>query len=154
VTIARDHDARFDKVKELAVGWLAKLPGGQVTKELLSVLGDKRAPQKLKDQVAELLVKRKDPASLGALADQLAARTDFLAKTEPESLGAVARAVSGLAGAKLDKSQIETALASLQRHLDAPTTPRSDLVLVIDAMSAIGAGAERPALASHLLLYH
>jgi hypothetical protein len=130
------------------------LPGGQVTKELLAVLGDKRAPQKLKDTVAELMVKRKDPASLPALAEQLAVRTDFLAKTEPEALGAVARAISGLAGAKLEKPHIEAALAALQRHLDAPTTPSADLVLVIDAMSAIGAGAERSALASHLLLYH
>ena len=154
VAIARDHDSRFDKVKELAVASLAKLPGGQVTKELLAVLADPRAPQKLKDTVAELLVKRKDPTSLPALTEQLAIHSDFLAKTEPEALGPVARAISGLAGAKLEKPQVEAALAALQSHLDAPSTQSSDLVLVIDAMSAIGAGAERPALSSHMLLYH
>jgi hypothetical protein len=154
VAIARDHDARFDKVKELAVTTLAKLPGGEVTKELLGVLADKRAPQRLKDTVAELLVQRKDPTSLPVLAQQLAVRSDFLANTEPESLGPVARSIAGLAGAKLDSSQIELALTALEAHLDAATTQTADLVLVIGAMSAIGGGAERPALASHLLLYH
>jgi outer membrane protein assembly factor BamB len=154
VAIARDHDARFDKVKELAVSSLAKMPGGEVTKELLAVLADKRAPQKLKDTVAELLVQRKDPSSLPELTTQLALHSDFLAKTEPEALGPIARAISGLAGAKLEKAQIEATLTALQSHLDAPSTQSADLVLVIDAMSAVGGGAERPALASHLLLYH
>src|SRR5205807_1016773 len=77
-----------------------------------------------------------------------------IAKTQPESLGAVARAISGLAGAKLPPEHVTAALAALQGHLDAPTTQSADLALVIDAMAAIGGGAERPALGSHLLLYH
>ncbi|MDB4954092.1 MAG: Basic proline-rich protein precursor [Myxococcales bacterium] len=154
VAIARDHDARFDKVKELAVSSLAKLPGGDVTKELLAVLSDARAPQKLKDTVVNLLMTRKDPASLPVLTAQLATHSDFLAKTEPESLGAVAKAIAGLAGVKLDPAVVAPALAALQSHLDAPSTQVPDLVLVIDAMAAIGGGAERPALGSHLLLYH
>jgi hypothetical protein len=152
--IARDHDARFDNVKEYAVQSLAKLPGGEVTKDLLAIIGDKRAPQKLKDTVAELLVQRKDPASLPVLAERLAAHTDFLAHTEPEALGPVTRAISGLAGSQLDKAQVAAAVTVLQTHLDAATTPSADLVLVITAMSAIGGGSERAALASHLLLYH
>jgi outer membrane protein assembly factor BamB len=154
VAIARDHDARFDKVKELAVSALAKLPGGDVTKELLAVLSDARAPQKLKDTVVELLMTRKDPASLPVLTAQLGVHSDFLAKTEPESLGPVAKAIAGLAGVKLDPAIVAPALAALQSHLDAPSTQIPDLILVIDAMAAIGAGGERPALASHLLLYH
>lgn len=154
VAIARDHDARFDKVKELAVSSLARLPGGEVTKELLAVLSDNRAPQKLKDTVVDLLVKRKDPASLPVLTAQLATHTDYLAKTEPDALGPVAKAISGLAGAKLPPAEVAAALAALQSHLDAPSTQAPDLVLVIDAMAAIGGGAERAALGSHLLLYH
>jgi hypothetical protein len=41
---------------------MAKLPGGEVTKELMAILADNRAPQKLKDTVVDLLVERKDPA--------------------------------------------------------------------------------------------
>jgi outer membrane protein assembly factor BamB len=154
VSIARDHDARFDRVKELAVQAMAKLPGGEVTKELLAILADKRAPQKLKDTVVDLLVERKDPASLPVLTEQLAVHSDFILKTEPEALGPVARAIAGLGGAKLPHDQVAAALAALQSHLDAPATQTSDLVFVIDAMAAIGGGAERPALGSHLALYH
>jgi len=154
VSIARDHDARFDRVKELAVQALAKLPGGEVTQELLGVLADTRAPQHLKDVVVDLLVARKDPASLSVLAAQLSAHDDFLLQTQPLALGPVAKAIAGLGGAKLDPAAVAAALAALQSHLDAPTTQVADLVFVIDAMAAIGGGKERPALGSHLLLYH
>ena len=154
VAIARDHDARFDRVKELAVQALAQRTGGEVTRELLAVLADARAPQKLKDVVVDLLVARKDPASLPVLAEQLAAHDDYLLRTTPLALGPVARAIAGLGGAKLDPTAVAAALAALQSHLDAPTTQVSDLVFVIDAMAAIGGGKERPALGSHLLLYH
>jgi len=154
VGITRDHDARFDRVKELAVQSLAKLPGAEVTKELLAVLADPRAPQKLKDTVVDLLVTRKDPTSLPVLTAQLAVHSDYIAKTEPDALGPVAKAIGGLAGAPLDPKQVAEALAALQSHLDAPATAVPDLVIVIDAMAALGGGAERPALASHLLLYH
>jgi outer membrane protein assembly factor BamB len=154
VAIARDHDARFDRVKELAAVALAKQPGPSVTAELLGVLADARAPQRLKDVVVDLLVARKDPASLPVLTTQLAIHTDYLAKTEPQALGPVAKAIAGLGGAKLDPAQVTAALTALQGHLDAPTTQVPDLVMVIDAMAAIGGGAERAALGSHLLLYH
>jgi outer membrane protein assembly factor BamB len=81
VTIARDRDARFDRVKELAVAALAKQQGSEVTKELLAVLSDKRAPQRLKDTVVEMLAERKDPASLPVLTDQLGTHASFIAKT-------------------------------------------------------------------------
>jgi outer membrane protein assembly factor BamB len=152
--IAHDRDARFDAVKELAVAQLGKQPGAEVTKQLLALLADNRAAQKLKDEVSAAMIQRKDPASLSVLATQLQTRSDFLAKTEPEALGPVAKSIAGLRGQKLDAKDVGLALEALRGHLDAPTTQTSDLVLVIDAMAAIGEGAERPALASHLLLYH
>ncbi|MBA3393517.1 MAG: PQQ-like beta-propeller repeat protein [Deltaproteobacteria bacterium] len=154
VAIARDREARFDRVKELAVQRLAKLEGPEVTSHLLTVLSDKRQPAKLKDTVVELLVARHDPSSLPVLVAQLSIRTDYLAGSEPDALGPVAKAIAGLGGQKLDPKAVAAALAALQVHLDAPTTPSSDLALVIGAMAAIGGGAERLALGSHLLLYH
>jgi outer membrane protein assembly factor BamB len=154
VSIARDHDERFDRVKQLAVQALAKLPGGEVTRQLLDVLADPRAPDKLKDDVVELLVARKDPTSLAVLAAQLATHDDYLAKTSAIALGPVARAIAGLGGAKLDPAAVTEALTALESHLDAPTTQIPDLVPVIDAMAAIGGGAERAELSAHLLLYH
>ena len=154
VSIARDRDARFDKVKELAVNTLAKLPGADVTKELLAILSDKRAPAKLKETVVEMLALRKDPGALPVLAAQLTVHYDYIAKTEPESLGPVVKAIGGLRGAKLDPAHVTPALIALQSHLEDPATQATDLVAIIDAMSAIGGGAERAALSSHLLLYH
>jgi outer membrane protein assembly factor BamB len=154
VHIIRDRDARFDRVKELAVASLAKLPGGQVTKEMLGVLADKRASVKLKDTVVDALVQRKDPDSLPVLTEQLAVHADFIAKTDPDSLGAVARTIGGLAGAKLEAKAVDEALAALQSHLEDPATAASDIALLIKAMTAIGGGKERLVLASHLLLYH
>jgi outer membrane protein assembly factor BamB len=154
VAIARDRDARFDKVKELAIATLAKLPGPDVTKEMLAVLGDKRAPAKLKETVVEMLARRKDPAALPVLTAQLAIHHDFLAKTEPESLGAVVKAMAGLRGSELDPSHVAPALTALQSHLDDPATSSSELAAIVDAMAAVGGGRERAALSSHLLLYH
>jgi hypothetical protein len=153
-SIARDRDSRFDRVKELAVAALAKLPGPDVTRELLGVIGDPRAPARLKDATAQLLAKRREPASLPVLAEALATKTDYLAGTSPDALAPAARAIAGLAGQPLDPAQTSTALAALAAHLDAPTTTPGELAAVISAMSAIGGGAERPALAAHLLLYH
>jgi hypothetical protein len=88
------------------------------------------------------------------LTEQLAVKTDYIAKTEPDALGPVAKAIAGLATLTLDPKQVALTLAALQEHLDAATTSSPDLVQVIAAMAAIGGGAERPALTSHLLLYH
>ncbi len=154
VGITRDHDARFDRVKELAVQALAKLPGAEVTTQLLAVLSDNRAPVKLKDTVVELLVARRDPASLPVLTNQLAVHNDYLTGAEPTALAAVAKAIGGLANTAVDARQLAAALAALQTHLDAPATAVPDLIVVIDAMAALGKGAEHPALWSHLLLYH
>ena len=156
VSIARDHDARFDRVKELAVIALSKQSGPQVTAELLAVLADDRAPQRLKDTVVDLLTARQDPASLPVLTEQLAVHTDYLAGTEPDTLGPIAKAIAGLGSPDLalDAKQVSAALAALQFHLEAPTTASPELTWVIAAMAAIGRGSERPVLISHLLLYH
>ncbi len=66
----------------------------------------------------------------------------------------MAKALGGLANTAVDAKQLAGALAALQSHLDAPATAVPDLVVVIDAMAALGKGAEHPALWSHLLLYH
>jgi outer membrane protein assembly factor BamB len=156
VSIARDHDARFDRVKELAVISLAKQPGPQITGELLAVLSDGRAPQRLKDTVVDLLTARRDPAGLPVLTEQLAVHTDYIKGTEPDALAPVAKAIAGLGAPDvvLDPKHVGAALAALQFHLDAATTSSPELTWVIAAMAAIGHGAERPALISHFLLYH
>ncbi|MGE0399266.1 MAG: PQQ-binding-like beta-propeller repeat protein [Kofleriaceae bacterium] len=157
VSIARDRDSRFERVKELAVGALAKLPGAEVTAEMLKILEDDRAKVQLKDTVADLLVKRRDPAGLPVLVEQLAVHDNVIAKTQTQALGPIAKALGGLAGTGVAKDGIETALEALHSHLEAPSTGTADLIHVIAAMAALGGdadGADKPALISHLLLYH
>ncbi|MCX5742024.1 MAG: PQQ-binding-like beta-propeller repeat protein, partial [Proteobacteria bacterium] len=154
VAIARDRDARFDGVKELAVQELAKLPGEAATTELLNVLADRNASLRLKDAVVALLVARKDPSSLIVLAHQLDAHADYLAKTDNEAVGPVAKAIAGLGGVQLDPAHVELALAGLTFHLQAASTATPELVQLIAALHVIGGGHELPLLDSHLLLYH
>lgn len=154
VSIVRDRDARFDNVKDMAITSLAKLRGPDVTKEMLGVLADKRAPMKLKDTVVVMLAKRRDPTALPVLTAQLAVHADYLAKTEPEALAPVVKAIAGLRGIAVEPAHVGPALTALQSHLEDPATAPADLALIVDAMSAIGGGAERLALTSHLLLYH
>jgi len=154
VAIIRDRDARFEKVKELAVAALAKQQGPEVTTEMLAVLADKRASLKLKETVVEALERRKDPEALPILTAQLAVHDDYIAKTETDAIGPVVRAIAGLRGTKLEPAKVEAAMTALASHLDDPATETTDLIALIGALSAIGGGAERPILASHLLLYH
>ncbi len=153
VAIAKDRDARFDAVKELAVAALAKETGAEVTTELLGILAEPRVAMKVKDQVVDILVRRKDVSALPAFIDALAVRTDFVQGTEAAALGPVARAMAGLVGAKIDAGLAQKAVVALAAHLDDPATNIGDLDNVIDAMTAVGGGREIPALRAHILAY-
>lgn len=153
LTIAKDRDARFEAVKELAVAALAKESGPQVTADLLSILAEPRVAIKLKDQVVDILIKRKDVSALPALVSALSTHTDFVAGTEAAALGPVARAMAGLVGAKIDPAVAPQAIAALASHLEDPATTIGDLDNVIDAMTAVGGGREIAPLRTHLLAY-
>ncbi|CAN5845488.1 hypothetical protein BH11MYX2_BH11MYX2_35350 [soil metagenome] len=154
VAIARDHDARFERVKELAVVALARQQGTDSTRELLAILADDRAPVRLKDTVVQLLVQRRDPISLPILVEQLAVHDNAITQTQTETLGAIAKAIAGLAETAVSPANARSALVALEYHLEAPSTGIADLVLVIEAMTAVGGGEQKAALQSHLLLYH
>lgn len=154
VAIARDRDARFDKVKEYAVRALAAREGPEITTALLELLADPRAPQHLKGVVVDLLVARKDPTSVGVLAKQLEVHADFLAGTDTDAVGAIAKTASGLAGVALDPKGVDALVAGLAYHLDAPETGSPELVQLIGALHAIGGGRERALLLAHAWLYH
>ena len=156
VSIARDRDARFDRVKELAVTALAKLPGAEVTQR--AARGARRSTARRRGSrtpSSSCSSQRTDPASLPVLAEQLAVTTDYLAgdrargarrrwrRRSPASAGC--RSTPGTSRPRSPRSQ----------RTSTRRPPRAaELAQVIAAMSAIGGGAERAALGSHLLLYH
>jgi len=154
VAIARDRDARFDKVKELAVTALAKLSGAEVTTDLLSILSDDRAPARLKDAVVDVLIKRKDVGGLPALAAALAAeRDDAIDNATAQNVGALARVIGSLKGQKIDDDVRAQAVGALVDHLNAPETDVGELISVIRALAAIGGQDGAAALRTHLLVY-
>jgi outer membrane protein assembly factor BamB len=154
VAIARDRDARFDKVKELAVTSLAKLSGPEVTKDLLGILADDRAPPRLKEAVVDVLMKRQDPEGLGPVATALAAeRDDYIDNETAQNVSALARIVMSLKGTKIDDFDQQAAVIALVDHLNAPETALPDLIAVIRAIAAIGGSDGRAALRTHLLVY-
>jgi len=153
VAIARDRDARFEGVKELAVGTLAKLPGEQVTRDLLAMLADERTSAKLKETVIGVLASRDDPAGLPALIEALGVKSDVIAGTEPIAVGAVARAVGALAKQPLDEKQKAAAVDALIGQLRAPSTSVGDAVDVVHALAALGGAAAKAPLRTYLLVY-
>ncbi len=153
VAIARDRDARFESVKELAVGTLAHLPGDQVTKDLLDMLADDRTSAKLRDTVAGVLVARADVGGLPALVDALSVKADVIAKTQPTAIGPVSRAVAALGDKPLDPAARAGAVQALLGQLWSPALAIGDAVEVVRALRAIGQGGERAPLRTYLLIY-
>ena len=156
IAIARDRDARFADVKELAVSALANLPGKEVSAELLGMIQDARTPPKLRETAVEVLVSRRDASALDVYAKALSVRADYISNTRPVAVAEVARVVAGLAGPDLEKADAEArkaAVDGLVLQLEAPESTNVELFEIVRALAAIGGGAELPALRRQLLAY-
>ncbi len=151
--IAQDRDARFADVKKFAVTALSKLPGADVTRDLIGLIQNDQTPAFLRETAVEVLIARKDPAGLPHLAQALAQRHDFIADTRPRAIGVVAEAIAGLRGKELDSTAQAAAVVGLLSHMAAPETSVDDLASIIRALGAIGGGAETASLRSFLLTY-
>jgi hypothetical protein len=156
ISIARDRDARFADVKELAVSALANLPGKEVSAELLAMIQDARTPPKLRETAVEVLVSRRDVSALDVYAAALSVRADYIANTRPVAVAEIARVIAGLAGPDLEKVDAgvrQAAVDGLVLQLEAPESSNGELVEIVRALAAIGGGAELPALRRQLLAY-
>jgi len=153
VSIASDRDARFDGIKEMVLGALGRLPGAEVTRELIGIVRDPRLPARLTDAASRVLIARTDPAGLPVLTEALAPITDFVVGSEPASVDVLARAIATLGGAALDPEPRRAAIDALLAHLASPATPSRDAIAVVSALAAIGGGAERGPLTSFLLVH-
>lgn len=152
-SIARDRDARYNDVKRFAIATLADMPGAAVSTDLLALIADPRTPPKIYEKAVESLVSRKDPAGLPSLVALLQVEHDFIAGTEPKAIGVAARAIAAMGDVSIDAAQRATAVGALLRHLTSPETSPADLVEIIQALGAIGGGAERGPLRSFVLTY-
>lgn len=153
VSIARDRDARFDGIKQFAVGALAKLQGPEVTRDLIAIVVDPRIPAALHDSVANLLVTRKDPAGLPALIDGLATRADYLTGARPAGVVEIARAIAALGDLPLETAEVDRAIAALAGQAFDPATAAPARLELVKALIAIGHGRERDVLRGELVVY-
>src|SRR5690606_1738987 len=154
-SIARDKDARFTEVKRFAVDALARLPGADVTRDLVELIQNERTPPKLHEKAVEVLISRKEPEGLVHLIAALSVPYDYIAGTRPRAVGVIAGAIGALGEAEggIDPAQRGAAVDALLAQLHAPETPETDLADVIRALGKIGRGAERAPLQSFLLAY-
>jgi outer membrane protein assembly factor BamB len=156
ISIARDRDARFADIKELAVSALANLPGREVSAELLGMIQDARTPARLRETAVEVLVSRRDVTALDVYAAALSVRADYIANTRPVAVAEIARVIAGLAGPDLEKADAKArkeAVEALVLQLESPETTPLELLEIVRALSAIGDGAELPPLRRQLLAY-
>ena len=151
--IARDPDARFGDVKKFAVAALGHQGSGQVTGDLVALIQNEGTPVELYEAAVESLVARRDPDSLPVLVAALDVHPDYIAGTQPRSIGVLARAIASLGKADLDPAQRHRAVDALIAHLRAPETPDADLEGVVTALGAIGSGAEIAPLRRFVLMY-
>ncbi len=152
-SIARDRDARFGEVKKFAVTALSQLKGGDVTRDLLTLIQNDKTPPYLQQTAAEVLVERKDPEGLPFLVDALKVRYDYVQGTEPRAIGVVARAIGALDPAGMDAGMRGQAAEGLLAHLGSPETAAGDLVHLVRALGRVGVGTELGSLSSFLLVY-
>ncbi|HTM23232.1 MAG TPA: PQQ-binding-like beta-propeller repeat protein [Kofleriaceae bacterium] len=153
MSIARDRDARFNAVKRFAVAALEKLQGGGVSGDLLTLIQDPRTPPNIYEKAVEVFVARKDPSGLGQMVEALSVEHDFITDTHPRAVGVIARAMANLAGLELDGTLRGRAVTALITQLWSPETPLQDLVEVVRALGALGAGNEIQPLRRFVILY-
>ncbi|MCA9675049.1 MAG: PQQ-binding-like beta-propeller repeat protein [Kofleriaceae bacterium] len=153
IAIARDRDARFADVKELAISALASLPGKEVSAEIVGIIQDERTPPKLRDTAVEVLISRKDASALDVFADALAVPYDYITGSQPVAVAEVSKAIAGLAGLELDAGARTRATAALVALLESPRTDNPELVEIVKALAAIGDGAEVTPLRRMLMAY-
>ncbi len=152
-SIARDRDARFNDVKKFAVTALSQLKGGDVTRDLLTLIQNDKTPPYLLQTAAQVLVDRKDPEGLPYLVEALSVRHDYVKGTKPRAVGIAALAIAAMDPAGIDASLRGKAVEGLIAQLTSPSTAVGDLVHLVRALGRIGAGAERSTLSSFLLVY-
>ncbi len=139
--IVWDRDVRYAAAKAIALDAIAAQPGAKSARELLRVV-DSELPGPLQQRAADLLVGRKDKASLETLLEVALRRYDHAVSTQHPPVDVVARAI----GATGDPR----AVARLVMALHDPALPGAAAQEIVDAVVATKAKEALPELV-HLL---
>jgi outer membrane protein assembly factor BamB len=135
-SILWDPDKRFQEVKQYAVDELARLPGKEVTGELLRALEATELPAPVVQRATDALVDRRDPDSLELFAAALKVRSDYAEDRRAPRLDVLARAVAVTKAGHL--------MPALLEHLRFPETDAAavrdiaDAALATESREAVG----------------
>ena len=142
--IATDRDNRLSAGRAFAARALAALPEPEVTADLVQIIGRTDIPQVIRDAASTGLEGRTTGTT--ALVDALGPHYDYLARTQPTAIAAVAAA----AGAARERR----AVPALLSHLDDPHTRPEGLAAIARALGQIGDRSAIEPLMTFLTRYH
>ncbi len=144
--IAWEHDTRFTEAKIFAVTELAKLPGKEVTRELLRALeGGAELPGPVVNKAIDALIARQDLDALDLYVKALQVHPDYAEDRRPTRLDVFARAVTAL--------KAKQALPALVEHLRLPDTDQEFVRDVAEAVIAMQARDATEPFSDFLLQY-
>jgi outer membrane protein assembly factor BamB len=140
-----DPDRRFVEVKLFAIDELARLPGREITADLLKVLGKDGMPPGVVKRAARALVARKDTEAIDLFTAAIRIHADYAAGVKPANLDVLARAAGAL--------RAKAAALLLAEHLRLPETEPAAVLEIARALAAMQAEEALPALRDYLSVY-
>ena len=147
-SVVWDPDRRFSEVQIFAVDQLAKIPGRDVTADLLRMLGSEVLQPGVVKRAARALVERKDSQSIDLFVGALGVHADYAAVAGPAAVANL-EVLARAAGALRAK---ETALP-LAEHLRLPETEPAAVLEIARALAAMHADVALPQLRDYLAVY-
>jgi outer membrane protein assembly factor BamB len=140
-----DPDRRFWDVKLFAIEELGKLPGRQVTADLLRATQQADLPVAVALKAGDALVARRDSGAVELYVDTLKIHSDYVEGRRASSVDVIARA----AGA----TKAKAAGPALAEHLRLPETEPATVVQICKALVALHDTESLPALRDYLSIY-
>lgn len=144
-SILWDPDRRFIDVKTYAIAELARLPGREVTAELLRALEGSELPPQVVHRATDALIARHDQQSLQLYREALKARSDYAEDRRPPRLDVLARAVA--------TTRSRDVVPALLEHVLLPDTPADAIRDIADAALATAASEAVAPFQAYLLMY-
>jgi PQQ-like domain len=144
-SIVWDPDRRFGDVKIFAIDELARLPGREITADLLKVLSNEGMPAGVVKRAARALVARKDTQAIDLFSDAIRVHADYAVGIKPANLDVLARAAGAL--------KAKAAAPLLAEHLRLPETEPAAVIEIARALTAMQADEALPALRDYLAVY-
>jgi hypothetical protein len=148
--IVADPDQRFPELKAFAIGELGRLPGQEVTAQLLGLLKKEGLPAIAYQKAGEALAGRRGAESVEMFAAALKLHADYADARPAPPVALLARAVGALGPAGRGVAP------ELCAHLRLPETPPVAAAEIARALAALGpdaAGVSVPALRDFLTMY-